>query len=142
MAEDRGIEPYKQLLKLCELPDIYSRFIKDLCLRADEKYNSGLFHFHKEKGISEPPDQISPKLIVDDKVLKPMLQNLYFEHGSPYHFGVLPVEILGTVYERFLGKVIRLTPRSTTPLRAPRPILSKRGSFSIPIEGGSLFILS
>ncbi len=48
-------------------------------------------------------------MTVDDKVFKPILQSLYFEHGSPYHFGVLPVEILGTVYERFLGKVIRLT---------------------------------
>ena len=46
---------------------------------------------------------------MDDNALKPILQSLYFEHGSPYNFGVLPVEILGTVYERFLGKVIRLT---------------------------------
>lgn len=109
MAEDRGLEPYEQLLKLCEQPQIYARFMRDLCRKADDKYNSGLFHFHKEAGVSEAPDQISPKLVVDDKVIKPILQGLYFAHGSPYHFGVLPVEILGTVYERFLGKVIRLT---------------------------------
>jgi len=109
MAEDRGIEPFEQLLKLCERPDIYIRFIRDLCRRADEKYNSGLFHFKKEAEISEAPDRITPRLTVDDKVFKPILQSLYFAHGSPYHFGVLPVEILGTVYERFLGKVIRLT---------------------------------
>lgn len=46
---------------------------------------------------------------MDDKVFKPILQSLYFAHGSPYHFGGLPVEILGTVYECFLGKVIWLT---------------------------------
>ena len=109
MAEDRGIEPFEQLLKLCERPDIYPRFIRDLCRRADEKYNSGLFHFKKEAEISEAPDLITPKLTIDDKVFKLILQSLYFEYGSPYHFGVLPVEILGTVYERFLGKVIRLT---------------------------------
>ena len=109
MAEDRGIEPYEQLLKLCERPEIYPRFMRDICTKADQKYNSGLFHFQKEKGISEAPDQITPRLKVDDKAIKPILQNLYFSHGSPYHFGVLPVEILGTVYERFLGKVIRLT---------------------------------
>ena len=57
----------------------------------------------------EAPDRITPKLAVDDKVFKPILQSLYFEHGSPYHFRLMPVEILGTVYERFLGKVIRLT---------------------------------
>jgi TaqI-like C-terminal specificity domain/Eco57I restriction-modification methylase/N-6 DNA Methylase len=109
MAEDRGIEPYEQLLKLCERPDIYSRFMRDSCRKADEKYNSGLFHFQKEAGIPDVPDRITPNLAVDDKVVKPILQSLYFEFGSPYHFGVMPVEILGTVYERFLGKVIRLT---------------------------------
>ena len=50
MAEDRGSEPYGQLLKLCEQPDIYSRFMRNLCRKADEKYNSGLFHFQKEEG--------------------------------------------------------------------------------------------
>jgi type I restriction-modification system DNA methylase subunit len=109
MAEDRGLEPYEQLLKLCERPDVYSRFMHDLSRRADQKYNSGLFHFQKEIGVSEEPDRITPKLTVDDKVFKPILQSLYFAHGSPYQFGVMPVEILGTVYERFLGKVIRLT---------------------------------
>jgi hypothetical protein len=109
MAEDRGLEPYEQLLKLCERPEIYSRFMHDLSRRADQKYNSGLFHFQKESGVSEEPDRITPKLEVDDKVFKPILQSLYFAYGSPYHFGVMPVEILGTVYERFLGKVIRLT---------------------------------
>jgi len=109
MAEDRGLEPYQQLLKICEQPDIYAQFMRKLCRKADEKYNSGLFHFQKEPGVSDAPDTLTPRLAVDDKALKPILQSLYFEHGSPYHFGVLPVEILGTVYERFLGKVIRLT---------------------------------
>jgi hypothetical protein len=109
MAEDRGLESYGQLLKLCEQPDIYGRFMSGLCRKADQKYNSGLFHFQKEPGVSDAPDPLTPRLAVDDNALKPILQSLYFEHGCPYHFGVLPVEILGTVYERFLGKVIRLT---------------------------------
>ncbi len=109
MAEDRKLEPDRQLLALCDRPDIYSRFLSYVCRKADEKYNSGLFHFHDEKGVADAPDTLTPHLSVDDKVLKPILQSLYFENGCPYHFGVLPVEILGTVYERFLGKVIRLT---------------------------------
>jgi type I restriction-modification system DNA methylase subunit len=109
MAEDRGLESYGQLHKLCEQPDIYNRFMSVLCRKADQKYNSGLFHFQKEPGVSDAPDTLTPSLAVDDNALKPILQSLYFEHGSPYNFRVLPVEILGTVYERFLGKVIRLT---------------------------------
>jgi hypothetical protein len=109
MAEDRGLEPYQQLLKLCDRAEVYARFMRDLCRRADEKYNAGLFHFDKEPGVAEAPDRITPRLAVDDKVFKPLLQGLYYEHGSPYRFDVMPVEILGTIYERFLGKVVRLT---------------------------------
>lgn len=109
MAEDRGLESYGQLHNLCEQPNVYARFVSELCRKADEKYNSGLFHFQKEPGVPDAPDTLTPRLALDDKALKPILQSLYFEHGSPYTFGVLPVEILGTVYERFLGKVIRLT---------------------------------
>ena len=109
MAEDRRLEPYGQLLNLCNADDVYPRFIETLCRDADEKYNSGLFHFRKEKETDEEPDRITPSLAVDDKVFKPIVQSLYFEHGSPYDFRIMPVEILGTVYERFLGKVIHLT---------------------------------
>ena len=62
MAEDRRLEPSEQLLKLCEQDDIYPRFMRDLCRKADEKYNSGLFHFHKEQDTDEDPDRITPKL--------------------------------------------------------------------------------
>jgi len=67
--------------------------MRDLCRKADDKYNSGLFHFHKEQDTDEDPDRITPKLTVDDRVFKPILQSLYFAHGSPYEFKVLPVEI-------------------------------------------------
>ncbi len=40
--------------------------------------------------------------------MKDILKNLYYP-DSPYEFSVLPADILGQVYEQFLGKVIRLT---------------------------------
>jgi hypothetical protein len=132
MAEDRGSESYGQLLKLCDQPDIYSRFMSKSCKSADEKYNSGLFHFRKEEGIAESLDSLTPKLQVDDKVFKPILESLYFEHGSPYHFGVLPVEILGTVYERFLGKVIRLTPEHRAKIEEKPEVRKAGGVYYTP----------
>ena len=45
---------------------------------------------------------------IDDKVLQDILKNLYYPE-SPYVFREIPSDILGQVYERFLGKVIRLT---------------------------------
>ena len=131
IAEDRGSESYGQLLKLCEQPEIYARFMK-LCRKADEKYNSGIFHFQKEDGVSEQHDRLTPALTIDDKVIKPILQNLYFEHGSPYHFGVLPVEILGTVYERFLGKVIRLTPEHRAKVEEKPEVRKAGGVYYTP----------
>ena len=41
-------------------------------------------------------------------MLKDILKRLYYP-DSPYEFSVLPADILGQVYEQFLGKVIRLT---------------------------------
>jgi type I restriction-modification system DNA methylase subunit len=134
MAEDRGLEPYEQLLKLCERADIYSRFMRDLSRRADEKYNSGLFHFRNESGVSEEPDRITPKLAVDDKIFKPILQSLYFSHGSPYHFGVMPVEILGTVYERFLGKKIRFTAGHQAKIDEKPEFRKVRGIYYTPVD--------
>jgi len=107
MCEDRGIEQYGQLLSLLERENIYPHLIK-IYEKADEKYNSGLFHFKKERERSTPPDEITLKLTIDDKVLKEIIKHIYYPE-SPYEFSVLRPEILGNVYEQFLGKVIRLT---------------------------------
>jgi hypothetical protein len=62
---------------------------------------------------------------IDDKVLKPILAGLYYP-DSPYEFSVLPADILGQVYEQFLGKVIRLTP-ATAPVVEEKPEVKKAG---------------
>ncbi len=107
MCEDRGIETDWQLQGLQNGPGIYGR-LKQLFVKADERYNSGLFYFHKEPERSEPPDELTPALKIDDRPLQEIIQGLYYPE-SPYEFSVLPAEILGHVYEQFLGKVIRLT---------------------------------
>ncbi len=56
MCEDRGIENYGQLQALLNGESVYRRLL-EIYDRADERYNSGLFHFHVEKGRSEPPDE-------------------------------------------------------------------------------------
>jgi hypothetical protein len=108
ICEDRGIEEYGQLLTLLQGSQVYARLC-DLFRRADERYNSGLFHFQQEKGRSEWPDELTLRLIIDDAPLKGVLRSIYYP-DSPYEFSVLPANILGQVYEQFLGKVIRLTP--------------------------------
>jgi len=106
ICEDRGIERSEQLLGLINGSRIYPRLF-ELFEKADEKYNSGIFHFRMEKDRPESPDELSAKLKVDDDVLKKIIRDLYYP--CPYEFSVMPAEILGQVYEQFLGKVIRLT---------------------------------
>ena len=99
MSEDRGIERYGRLLAFLNGANIYGR-LQDLYRQADEKYNSGLFDFRA--------DTLTPTVKIDDKVLKGIIAGLYYPQ-SPYEFSVLPLDVLGQVYEQFLGKVIRLT---------------------------------
>ncbi|TWU53684.1 Type IIS restriction enzyme Eco57I [Candidatus Brocadiaceae bacterium B188] len=107
ICEDRGIEKYGRLMALQNGDRVYARLC-EIFHRADERYNSGLFHFQKEKGRSESPDTLTLSLAIDDGVLKDIIKNLYYP-DSPYEFSVLSADILGQVYEQFLGKVIRLT---------------------------------
>ncbi len=55
----------------------------------DEKYNSGLFHFEKEKDRTEQPDSITLNLTVDDKTLKEIIKELYYPESS-FKFSVIP----------------------------------------------------
>jgi hypothetical protein len=107
ICEDRGIEPYGRLMALQNGVNVYSR-LRELFRAADDRYNSGLFHFKREKGRAEAPDELTLGLEIDDKPLKEIFKNLYYP-DCPYEFSVLGAEILGSVYEQFLGKVIRLT---------------------------------
>ena len=107
IAEDRGIEPEEQLKEIGARKQVYAELVAAF-RRADTKYNSGLFHFADEKSQSSHPDTLTLDLQIDDKVLKDILRNLYYPE-SPYVFTYLSADILGQVYERFLGKVIRLT---------------------------------
>lgn len=107
ICEDRGIEHENRLLALTNGAGIYPR-LTQLFRNADDRYNSGLFHFRAEKARAGAPDAYTLDLAIDDKPLKDIIRGLYYPE-SPYEFSVLPADILGQVYERFLGKVIRLT---------------------------------
>ena len=65
-----------------------------------ERYDSGLFHVQYEKERAEQPDELTPDLTIDDRVLKDIITRLHYPE-CPCEFSVLPVEILGHVYEQF-----------------------------------------
>ncbi len=110
IAEDRGVEGYGELKEtLIPGPSPSRSFGREgsfyqklfnLFKEADSKYNSGLFDFKKDK--------LSANVIIDNKVIKTIISELYYP-VSPYEFSVLGVEILGSAYEQFLGKQIKLS---------------------------------
>ncbi len=59
-------------------------------------------------------------------MLRPILRRLYYPE-CPYNFRQMPVEILGSVYERFLGKVIRLTTSGKQAKVEEKPEVKKAG---------------
>ncbi|MBA3649698.1 MAG: N-6 DNA methylase [Chitinophagales bacterium] len=98
IAEDRDVEQYGNLQQAIKQGNFYQNLFYQF-QQADDKYNSGLFDFRKDK--------ISKTLSVDNKVLKTIINELYYPE-SPYEFSVLSVEILGSAYEQFLGKQIKI----------------------------------
>lgn len=123
IAEDRGIEPYGELQTAAKGTRVYPRFV-ELFRQADARYNSGLFHFAEEKGRPGDVDTVTPTLVLPDRTLKTIVGRLYYPE-SPYAFDVLPADLLGQVYERFLGRTIRL--ESGKALVEEKPEVKKAG---------------
>jgi len=130
ICEDRGIETYGSLMALRNGEHVYQRLFQ-LFNKADDKYNSGLFHFKKEKD-RETFDNLTPNLHIDDKPLKEIFKNLYYPE-SPYEFSVLPADILGQVYEKFLGKVIRLTEGHQAKIEEKPEVRKAGGVYYTPV---------
>lgn len=110
ISEDRGVEPDFLLQPLMNRGGhVYPRLL-DIFHRADARYNSGLFHFKTEPG-REGPDDVTPRLTIDDRPLREIIASVYYPE-SPFEFSVFPADILGQVYEQFLGKVIHVSGRT------------------------------
>ena len=124
ICEDRGVESYGQLRELTQGQATYQK-LANWFVQCDDKYNSGLFHFKKAKGRTSATDAITLTVNIDDKPLKEILKGLYYP-DSPYEFSVISSEILGQVYEQFLGKVIVLNTRHQAVVEE-KPAVKKSG---------------
>ena len=98
VCEDREITPYGELrdiLNSCSKNrlDLYSE-ITTKFRRFDEEYNGYLFKPHFSEQL-----KISPELLAD------FIRSLYLPEGA-YRFDVIGDDLLGIIYERFLGSTI------------------------------------
>jgi len=122
IAEDRSVEPYGNLKHSLGQGEYYQNLFEQF-RKADEKYNSGLFDFTK--------DRICAQLKIDNKVIKTIVNELYYPE-CPYEFSVLSVEILGSAYEQFLGKVIRITPAHHAKIEVKPEVRKAGGVYYTP----------
>ena len=98
ICEDKEIEDLYTLKKIAESKTGIYEQLQKIFEEANRKFNAGLF----------ATDEYLDSLAVSDKILCKIINALYYPE-CPYEFSVLPVEILGSIYERFLGKIIRFT---------------------------------
>ncbi len=122
IAEDRGAELYGELQSSVKTGNFYKNLLHNFHV-ADQKYNSGLFDFNKDK--------ISDKITIDNKVIKSIIDELYYPI-SPYEFSVLSVEILGSAYEQFLGKQITLSKNGKAKIEEKPEVRKAGGVYYTP----------
>lgn len=94
ICEDREIEKY-ETLKNIDRSGAFDRLMSIL-RRADDFYDSGLFALLDDERLG---------IRISDSTLKNIVQELYYPL-SPYTFSVVRTEVLGEIYEQFLGEEI------------------------------------
>lgn len=94
--EDKTIEPEAIIARFGHHKTHWQDFAA-VCRRLDEIYNGAVFKSHR---VLDDP-RFSP----DATVFSDICDELIDDH-SPYNFDSIPVEILGRIYERFLGKAV------------------------------------
>lgn len=101
MLEDKRIEE-NILAKYLRKENIYQKMTDDF-KELGRAYNGLIFNPHS---IDE--------LKVTDKLILEILNKLYDTEKSDsiYQFDLIPIEILGSIYERFLGKIIEIHPEN------------------------------
>ncbi|MXO69046.1 N-6 DNA methylase [Altererythrobacter marinus] len=94
ICEDREIEKYETLKNLGGSATFDA--LMEVLRRADEFYDSGLFSLLDDERLG---------IRISDATLSSIISELYYPQ-SPYTFAVVETEVLGEIYEQFLGEVI------------------------------------
>ena len=96
ICEDREIESYESLKSLGS-GNTFELF-KELLQRADSFYDSGIFNLINDEQLG---------IRISDATLQHIIEELYYPL-SPYTFSVVETEVLGEIYEQFLGEEISI----------------------------------
>ncbi|MGB6463936.1 MAG: N-6 DNA methylase, partial [Nitrosotalea sp.] len=105
-VEDRQIEPphLRPLIREDHKGNLWKK-IAELYRYFDDTYDSNLFSPHE-----------CEKLVIGDEELETVIRGLHeTEDGSvQYDFSAINADVLGTVYEQYLGHILKKTKKSAT----------------------------
>jgi type I restriction-modification system DNA methylase subunit len=107
ICEDREIERYETLKNLPPA-NTFNALMGEL-RRADQFYDSGLFRLLDDARLG---------IRITDAVLHSIITELYYPQ-SPYTFAVVETEVLGEIYEQFLGEEITIDGAVVTIVNKP-----------------------
>lgn len=131
IAEARGLEPVGALrTAISDGPGVYDRLMA-LFRRADDRYNSGLFHLSEKDDVGGPVDQLSDWIEVSDDPLTTVVGRLYYP--QPYEFSVLTADILGKIYEQFLGETVTINNDRTATVELKPEVRKSGGVYYTPV---------
>jgi type I restriction-modification system DNA methylase subunit len=117
--EDKGIEE-QSITHLRPLPNLplgkgketlaWEKFLA-LCRSMEPKYNGLVFKPHP---VIDSQTFVAP----DDKTFGEICEEIS-DPTSPYDFNTIPISILGSIYERFLGKIVTTTDKRAKVVEKP-----------------------
>jgi adenine-specific DNA-methyltransferase len=121
--EDKHIEQKSFVKKWSESKRPYSDFLKD-CKDFDKVYNGIIFKHH--------PIVDNPIYCKDDFWFQKVCSDMVDPFSeNKFYFNYIPIHILGSVYERFLGSIVRATPKKISIEQKPE-VLKATGVFYTP----------
>jgi adenine-specific DNA-methyltransferase len=96
--EDKSIEAEYIIQKMHTSPYPWNKFVEE-SKRLESKYNSIVFKkaFFDKDDFLDKNNTYFNETIID-----------FLASESPYNFNYIPIEIIGNIYERFLGKTIEI----------------------------------
>ncbi len=104
-CEDTGINPENLTLKdvLTVTDEKAYKKLKEIFEEYNTRYNSGLFAIDK--------DNECDRIQITGDIIKKLIGYLYISRNGGYHYNFewIPADILGQVYEQYLGKILEQT---------------------------------
>ena len=127
-CEDTGINPANLILRdVQDLPDTktYPK-LKEIFSRYNDVYNSGLFAIAKDNDCD--------RITIDGSIIKKLAQYLYESKNGDYiyNFDWIDADVLGQVYEQYLGKLLAQTKSGKAQLKDGQAHRKEQGIYYTP----------